>query len=301
MILVPVLTIASCAGPAGIRWPSAIPDQPRQYRAADVPFFPQKTDQCGPAALAMTLSWSGVRISPAALTADVFTPSLKGSLQSAMIAGARRHDRIACLLPEPNALVDEIRAGHPVIVLQNLGLAWYPVWHYAVVIGLDLERRNVVLHSGTEADKLLSLDVFTRTWRRGEFWGLLVLPSSELPARSSEEAYLRAVSPLERMGKWALAAEAYATALKRWPHSLAAYLGVGVCRYARGDLKAAEGIFRQATLKFPAEGATFNNLAQVLLEQGRIDEARTAARHAVALGGPLKAEFEKTLSEIPGP
>jgi hypothetical protein len=34
------------------------------------------------------------------------------------------------------------------------------------------------------------------------------------------------------------------------------------------------------------------------LEQGRTQEALTAAQTAVALGGPLKTESEKTLQEI---
>ena len=45
-------------------------------------------------------------------------------------------------------LLQEVAAGHPVIVLQNLGLEWIPVWHYSVVIGYDLSRGQLVLRSG---------------------------------------------------------------------------------------------------------------------------------------------------------
>jgi hypothetical protein len=54
-----------------------------------------------------------------------------------MIGAARRHGRLAYLITGPDSMFEEVAAGHPVIVLQNLGLSWYPVWHYAVVVGYD--------------------------------------------------------------------------------------------------------------------------------------------------------------------
>jgi Flp pilus assembly protein TadD len=63
-------------------------------------------------------------------------------------------------------------------------------------------------------------------------------------------------------------------------------------------LNAAEKIFREATVKFPDEGVLFNNLAQVLMDQGRKREAREAAMRAIELGGPLKSYFENTLEDI---
>ena len=62
---------------------------------ANVPFFAQEELQCGPAALAMTLNWSGIAVQPSDLTPEVFTPDLKGSLQSALIGATRRHGRVA--------------------------------------------------------------------------------------------------------------------------------------------------------------------------------------------------------------
>ncbi len=215
-----------------------------------------------------------------------------------MIAAARRHDRIVYRLSDPKSLSDEIAAGHPVLVLQNLGLSWYPVWHYAVVIGLDFTDDTVIMHSGTASHKQISLKTFEYTWARSNYWGLLVLPPSKLPAVASEENYLRAVGHLERLGRWDIAAGGYQSALHRWPESLPATIGLGMCRYAQGNLKTAEAIFRDAILKFPDEGVLFNNLAQVLIDQGRKSEALDAVMRAIQLGGPLKAHFENTLEEI---
>ena len=271
---------------------------PDHYLLTTVPFFPQDAFQCGPAALAMLLAWSGDPVPPQALTQTVFTPSLAGSLQSALIAAARRHDRIAYLLPDARLLLNEIAAGHPVIVLQNLGLRWYPVWHYAVVIGVDVHDEAVILHSGTTPHKRMAWKPFARTWARSGFWALLVLPPTELPATAGEADYLTAVGHLERLGRWSAAAQGYQTALRRWPHSLAATVGLGGCFYQAGNLDAAETVLRAATVTFPDQGVVFNNLAQVLNDRGHKDAAVQAARKAVELGGPLKTQFQDTLESI---
>jgi hypothetical protein len=48
--------------------------------------------------------------------------------------------------PGCQQLCEEVAAGHPVIVLQNIGLSWYLVWHYAVVVGYDLHEGTVIFH-----------------------------------------------------------------------------------------------------------------------------------------------------------
>jgi Flp pilus assembly protein TadD len=42
----------------------------------------------------------------------------------------------------------------------------------------------------------------------------------------------------------------------------------------------------------------WNNLALVLYENGRFDEAREAASRAVAIGGVRRATYERTLAAI---
>jgi hypothetical protein len=271
---------------------------PAQQVLPDVPFYPQDAYQCGPAALAMTLAWSGIYITPDKLTPEVYTPSQKGSTQPAMIGAARRHGRIAYIISSPEELIREIAFGHPVIVLQNLGLSWYPVWHYAVVIGYDLETGSMLLHSGEEPSKQVSLKVFNHTWSRSDFWGLMTLSPKQIPASATESTYVEAVSGLEKAQQWQAAREAYHTALERWPASLSAGVGLGNVCYAMGDLPSAERAFREATRYSPESGAAFNNLAQVLWEQGKLSEALEAARTAVSLGGTMMHVYQKTLNDI---
>jgi len=73
-------------------------------------------------------------------------------------------------------LFTEIAAGHPVIVLQNLAFDWYPVWHYAVAVGYDLDAQEITLRSGRERRLQLPLGTFEDTWRRGGHWAMLALP-----------------------------------------------------------------------------------------------------------------------------
>ena len=274
------------------------PGGPTRAMVAKVPFFAQEELQCGPAALAMALNWSGVAVQPSELTPEVFTPGLNGSLQSGLIGATRRHGRIAYPITGSEPLLAEVAAGHPVIVLVNLGLSWYPKWHYAVVIGFDQERDEVILHSGLTANEHLKSGVFLNTWQRGEYWGLLVLPPNRLPNKVEEGAWLDAVAGLEKTGHWREAATGYTTALKRWPQSFGASMGLGNSRYSQHDLAGAAEAFRRATLLEPKNGIPFNNLAQALNKQGKRKEALAAAQRAVELGGPLLDTFRQTLEEI---
>jgi tetratricopeptide (TPR) repeat protein len=263
-----------------------------------VPFYPQEAYQCGPATLAMALTWSGLALTPDDLKDQVYTPSRKGSLQLAMVAATRRHAKLAYTFNDPAALFPEIAAGHPVIILQNLGLSWLPVWHYAVVIGYDAPAQDVILRSGTTKRKVMSYHLFEKTWARSNYWGLMVLEPGQMPVLAKENAYLAAVVGLEKSRHFQAAAAGYQAALTRWPHSLAAGMGLGNSRYAMGDLNGAERAFREATESHPQSAAAYNNLAYVLMEQGRLPQALAAAKKAVALGGRQISESEKTLQEI---
>ncbi len=291
------LTFAGCGTPR-IRWPQPGEHLPSRHELQSVPFYPQKAFQCGPATLAMALAWSGIHTDPDTVAPEIFTPSIKGSLQPAMIAAARRHGRIAYPVFGPDAVLAEVSAGHPVVVLQNLGLSWKPTWHYAVVVGYDLDQGRVILHSRLTPRKGLSLRVFENTWARSGHWGLLVLPPTRLPATATPGAFVSAVIGLEKAEQWQAAVQGYKTALLRWPENLGAHIGLGNSYYALGDEASAEAAFREATRRFPADGTAFNNLAQVLWERGKRKEALGAARKAVELGGPLVNTYRKTLQQI---
>ncbi|HEY1151228.1 MAG TPA: PA2778 family cysteine peptidase, partial [Pseudoduganella sp.] len=149
---------------------------PRLQELGATPFYAQERYQCGPAALAMALGAAGIDASPDALVPEVYLPGREGSLQLEMIAAARQHGALAAPIePRLDALLAELDAGHPVLVLQNLSLPIMPKWHYAVVIGYDLDSGEVILRSGTTRRMTMPLSTFEHTWKRSGFWGIVAL------------------------------------------------------------------------------------------------------------------------------
>ncbi|MFA5371687.1 MAG: PA2778 family cysteine peptidase [Sideroxydans sp.] len=278
----------------------APPDQiPRSIELGSVPFFPQEDYQCGPAALAMVLNAAGVVTDPDVLQPEVYLPQRQGSLQVEMMAAARRHGVVAYqLTPQLAELLAEVADGTPVVVLQNLGLSWYPVWHYAVVIGYDLERREIILRSGREQHQNLPMTTFEHTWARSGYWAMLALPPGRVPRSAEEGRFVSAVNALERIGRLEAARISYLAAAQRWPHSLAARIGAGNTAYRMKDLVQAEADFRRSVEAHPDSVAALNNLAQTLSDLGRNEEALPYAQRAVELGGPLKEVARETLEGI---
>jgi len=291
--------LAACATPPETARLLAEPGAlPVHAEIADVPFIPQEENFCGPASLAMVLSWSGVPMGQHDIAPQVFTPGREGTMRADMVAAARRNGRLAIPVETLPDVLAELAAGNPVIVFQNLSFNWYPIWHFAVATGFDLSAGEIRLHSGLERDMRMPLETFERTWARGDRWALVVVAPDRLPARADEVAVLRAAAGLERAGRAAEAAKAYDTALRRWPDSFPARIGLGNARYAAGDIAGAEAAFRAAADRRPDAGTAWNNLAQSLAAQGRLSEAREAAGRAIALGGPDAAIYRATLRAI---
>ncbi len=289
---------AGCAtAPPKIELPASL-DVPRKIELTEVPFHPQGEYQCGPASLAMSLEWSGVAITPGQLKPEVYTPSRQGSLPPDMIGAARRHGRVAYPIHRIEDILKEVAGGHPVIVLQRLQSLFQASWHYAVVIGYDLDQREIILHSGEEAREVLSIDEFSSTWQPSGYWGLLTLSPEIFPATVREAVYLKAVVGLEQTERWTETQQAYARAADRWPHNETAWIGLGNSRYALHNLAGAEQAFRSAVDAAPRSGAAYNNLAHVLMELDRSEEALEVINQAIRLGGPLAEVFQKTRTQI---
>lgn len=272
---------------------------PQHVELSKVPFYPQEAHQCGPASLAMALNAGGAKVVPQDLTPQVYLPGLAGSLQVEMLAATRRNGFLAYeLAPRLDDLLMEVAVGSPVVVLQNVALSWYPVWHYAVVVGYDLKREEIILRSGLERRQVLPFTTFERTWERAGYWAMLALPSGRMPRTATESAYVAAAVALEKVAPPKSAEAAYEAALKRWPRNLSARIGLGNAAYAQGNWKRAEKTYLQATLDHPKSAVAYNNLAQTLAEQKRYPEALTLANQAVLLGGSAQEDARSTLDQI---
>lgn len=295
-----LLLLCGCAGVPQTQ--ALLNDPPRElgrrFELSEVPFFPQERYQCGPAALATMLGWAGVEVTPEQLESQVYIPDRHGSLQPELIAAARHYQRIPYLLdPELEAILREVGAGHPVLVLQNLAYSWYPRWHYAVVVGFDLDRGEVILRSGTHRRHVQSLRSFEHTWGRAGHWAVVMLEARFVPATASEQAYLRAVLAFEQGADPATAADAYRSAAERWPSSAGAWFGLGNTAYQSQAYPEAGRAFQRVLELKPGFSAAMNNLALVFLEQGDNAGAVHMARQALA-ADPANPVFQATLDEI---
>jgi tetratricopeptide (TPR) repeat protein len=293
-----VLLLAGCATPqmASLeRWPA---DLPESAQLNNVPFYAQDDYQCGPAALAMATGAAGLQLKPEDLVEQVYLPARKGSLQIEMLATGRRHGLLSyTIAPNLEALLREVAAGNPVIVLQNLSLSFAPVWHYAVVIGFDRAGNTVTLHSGLTERMEMSLYTFERTWARGNHWAMLALPPDRLPATAEPNSYAASAAALEKTAPRA-AQTAYASALKVWPAHRTLLLGAGNTAYTLGQRGDALNAYQTLVKLHPDFADGWNNLAQTLLDQGRAREAMQAISQAVSLGGGRLPRYLDLQKEI---
>ncbi len=270
---------------------------PEQVELTALPFFPltdaAQARHCGPQALATVLQPLGLPADLPTLTQAVYLPERGGSLQIEMLAAARRSGALAVQLPgRLDALLLELAAGHPVVVLQNLGLNWgeslarrlgitaLARWHYAVVVGYDRERHELILRSGNEARQVLPWSTFEYTWARGGHWAMAVLPPDELPLTGTQASAIDAALGLERVAPPATAVTAWRTVLARWPLNLTAAIGLGNSLYANGQIDEAARAWSDAARRHDSAVA-WNNLAQLELARARWPAARAALTRAL--------------------
>ena len=271
---------------------------PEQVELVDVPFFPQEAYQCGPAALATLLQDQGVLVEPEALVPEVYVPARQGSLQAEMLAAARARGLVAYpLRPELDAILREVADGRPVLVLQNLGLSWLPYWHYAVIVGYDLARGEIVLRSGLHERHVNDFARFERTWRRAGSWAFVVTAPDRLPATAQPLPWLQAAHALESTGQLATAAEAYATTTRQWPDQATGWFGLANTHYALGRYAEAEIALRTLLKREPGLDMAWNNLAHVLAARGCGAQARQAAAHALRLE-PRDTRYRNTMEQM---
>lgn len=274
-------------------WPTGVAVR---SELTEVPFFPQQEYQCGPAALATTLVNAGVQATPDDLVKLIYTPARQGSLQVEMLAAPRRYSLVSYkLAPLFDDLLREVAAGNPVVVLQDNGIGPITNWHYAVVVGFDYPAGELYLRSGETKRLAIPFTIFEYTWRKGNYWAMVTMPPDRIPVTASEPDYLAAITAMERVGEPRAALLAYSAFLKRWPDNVAASIGLANRHYALGELDRAEAVLRRALARHPDSVPVLNNLAQVVSDLGRNDEALVLVERAVVPeGSALAAAVRET-------
>jgi tetratricopeptide (TPR) repeat protein len=277
-------------------WPAALPER---AELGDVPFFPQEENECGPAALATTLSYAGIAVTPEDLVSQVYLPARQGTLQVEMLAAPRKYGIVSYrLAPRFEDVLREVAAGNPVIVLLDFGVWPVSIWHYAVVDGYDRATGEAILRSGRKRRLVIPLAVLEYLWRSSKYWSMVTLPPERIPATADEKEYAAALADMARVGGAQAAGKAYAAFLGRWPDDLAGSIGLANAHYALGELKEAEAVLRQALRRHPDSVPVLNNLAQTLSDEGRNEEALGLVDKALAIPGPYAAAAGETRATI---
>lgn len=240
---------------------------PRTFEISNVPFIEQEVGHCGPATLTMSMQAVGVAADLLTITAQVYIPEMKGSLQADLIGASRRNGLLALPIENLDSLLREVAAGNPVIVFENLALSWFPQWHYALVYGYDLDREEVIMHSGPEKAKRWDLRKFERSWKLADYWGLVVLPPDRLSATADELAHLAAASMIEQQGHAENSFQAYTAILRRWPKSLGALVGIGNFHFSKGNYDASTASLLRAVAMHPESATAKHNLAVAQAKQ----------------------------------
>lgn len=293
-----MLTLAGCASTP--RLAETTEEQlPRQALLEDVPFHAQRDYQCGPASLAMVLNDGGVNVDVDTLIPQVFLPGREGSVQPEMLATVRRHGRIPFIIEgRLDALLTEVASGHPVVVMQNLALPAWPMWHYAVAIGFDLDGDELILHSGEEPRRVESFRRFDATWARSERWAFVALPPGELPEGARPAAAMDSINAFERLHGADASLPAWASLVERFPESGMAQFGLGNARHASGDSDAAIGAFEQAVAAQPELAVAWLNLGLARRGQGDMAGAREALEQAASLPGHWQPHARGALDDL---
>lgn len=273
-----------------------------EVELVDTPFFAQVTDQCGPSALAVILGVTGISVTPEALKERIYIPGREGSLQIELLAATRGYRRLPYLIdPNVATLLGELRDGRPVLVMQNLGTTFVPVWHYAVVVGYLPNDKQFVLRSGDQKRHLVSVSRLIRSWQRAEYWGFVALTPGEMPRAPEANAYIRAVAAFETIGDFESAVTGYRAATKRWPGKSLAWLGLGNASYAQGDLDSAEIAYKKLLVIDPDNAVALNNLSHVQADRGCVKEASATLNTALSIAGSdsaVRGMIEESLQQL---
>jgi tetratricopeptide (TPR) repeat protein len=273
------------------------PPIPSRYEIANVPFYPQLEYFCGPATLAQVFSYYGKTVMQEALAPDLFTPGLKGTLQIEMVAATRQQGYLAYAqqgsLEQLLSLVSE---DIPVVVLQNVSIPWYPMWHYALVIGYDLEKQELLMHSGDMAKRKVAFKVFERTWQRGKFWFLAAVPAGRSSEYFEPFIYASAAQDLLAVGQVSAGLSALVAATKQWPEYWLPYFLLGN-HFLANHLVQANYWYQRGYEYGKTETSLLNNYAYVLHTLGCHEQALGQIDEAISLA-PGDANLQDTQRQI---
>lgn len=141
----------------------------------NLPFYPQESYQCGPSSLASVLDFWGIDITPEAIAKEIYSESVRGTLNIDMVIYAEKKGLKAI---QYNGSIDDLKkniaSGIPLIVLVDQGFSIYQANHFMVVVGFNED--GLLVNSGKYQEKFMQMDDFLNSWQKTKNWTLLIKP-----------------------------------------------------------------------------------------------------------------------------
>ncbi len=271
----------------------------------DVPFVAPRSELCASTSVEMiSLYWQLhtsyiPHLSLCELDARTLIPGKGGTLQIELVTAAEANGLIAYPIePTFDALIRELNEYHPVIVLVNRGYFWYPLWHYAVITGYDVKMQTILTHFGDTPNEAIPIGTFAALWERSGNWAVVLLPPGQLPEFATAEKFLSSAYNLEKNGLTNEAIIAYETALKRWPNDIPLLFALGNAYYKVYQISKAEEIYRYILLIDSKYFFALNNLADLLCQTGKSDEALKLLNQVVTDDVKIQTLINNTRKEV---
>jgi predicted negative regulator of RcsB-dependent stress response len=216
------------------------------------------------------------------LTIDMLIAARKAGFDAQLVTGT------------PAVIEQELGQGRPVILMLKVVDSpgqHFDFFHYIVADGIDPAAGLVRVQFGDGKGRWTTFARLENAWAGGGHAAILIHPSGASDA-------LRAAVVLEDAGKYADAAHAYRTVLAQYPDSVLAWTNLGNAEMQLGNRTAAEDAFRKALVLDTTSRDALNNLAWLLYQSKRYDEAESLARKAVAQNGPDSYLVLDTLARV---
>ncbi|HKS22100.1 MAG TPA: tetratricopeptide repeat protein [Thermoanaerobaculia bacterium] len=275
--------------------PRTQPAGPTAQVIPNVPMQKWGIESCGAGSLSTVLQHYGDTTSMQEW--DATLPKMRGGVLSIdMLLAARKRGFDAQLVTgTPESVEAELDAGRPVImmlrVIDSVG-KHLDFFHYVVVDGIDRERNLIRTQWGDRQGRWTTFAKLEKPWAGGGHAAILIHPRDELTEQ------LRAAVVLEEKGDYASAAKSYRDLLSRHPDSALLWTNLGNANVQLGRRGEAEDDFRKAIDSDPKSRDAMNNLAWLLYQQKRLDEAETFARKAASITGPDSYLVLDTLARV---
>jgi len=270
---------------------------PQYIHLSDVPFFPQEPLLCGPAALATVIHFYDQKTTPGLLTERLWTPEVEGTFGIDMVSATRTKNLLAIDAP---ANLEELllltSQGWPSIHLLNLGFKKLPQWHYAVLVGYDLNSQEVLLRSGRVRVRKMSFKHFLRAKDLADNWSLVPATLESIPRLDNWRPVYKELLNVAEV-KPSLKHQLFSAGNNVYPDQWQFVFAYANTMFELNQFSKSTHAYESAIKLSPNSASVWNNLAYSQAEQGCLDLAKETIQCAGNLS-PDDENISQSITEI---